>query len=341
LTLIATAAGQVTTAYEGFGDYAAGAQLESGSNGSSGTPLDGGLGWGGPYDVNNAIKSLVRAENRSSSPVVYSNGEVVIHGGDRAMRLYDVANGSYVWQRPLEIPFQAAAGGGTLWFSFLFRSNNGSPLANRDYFHIGFDDNPQAQNGTPRAGIGVTTIESTFPPNQPFRFFAKSTISDDTMVFAETEAASVTTYLLVGRIAATAGTYDVVDLFLNPSSMSDPGPPAATASVDSGLTTLTHCFLRTSGLDAGDAYVLDELKIGESYASVVAPPPFELRFDPGGTPVLRWSALLGPTVLQSTSSLEEGNWLPVVGPFATQGTEFVFPIPPETGSRQFYRLRQP
>jgi hypothetical protein len=340
LSLTATAAGQVTTAYEGFGDYAAGAQLESGSNGSSGTPLDGGLGWAGPYDVNNAIKSLVKAENRSSAPVIYSNGEVTIHGGNRAMRLYDVANGAYVWQRPLEIPFDAATGD-TLWLSFLFRSNNGSPLANRDYFHVGFDDNPQAQNGTPRVGIGVTTIESTFPPNQPFRFFAKSTISDDTMVFAETEAASVTTYLLVARIAATAGTYDAVDLFLNPSSLSDPGPPAATTSVDSGLTTLTHCFLRTSGLDAGDAYVLDELKIGESYASVVAPPPFELRFDPDAASTLRWSALLETAVLQSSSSLEAESWLPVDGPFTTQGTEAVFPVPAETGSRQFYRLWQP
>jgi hypothetical protein len=331
---------QLLTTYEGFGDYPASSQLESGSNGSSGTPVDGGLGWAGPYDVNNAIKSLVRAENRSSSPVVYSQGEVSIHGGDRAMRLYDLANGGYVWQRPMQATY-LAANAESLWFSFLFRSNNGSPLANRDYFQIGFDDNPQASNGTPRAGIGVTTVESTFPPDQPFRFFAKSTTDNTNTAFAESDAASVTTYLLVGCLSASGATYDRVDLFINPSSLSVPGPPSATVEVDSGLAMLSHCFLRTANLDAGDAYVLDELKIGRSFAAVVAPPAFELQFTSGPPFVLHWSALVGPAELQSSDTMESGDWDTIAGPFAVEGTEFVHPVPQEDGARRMYRLRRP
>ena len=72
-------------AYDGFGDYAAGAQVESGANSSSGVGLDGGAGWGGPYNISNAIKSLVRIENRSTSPVNFPNGEISISGGNRAL----------------------------------------------------------------------------------------------------------------------------------------------------------------------------------------------------------------------------------------------------------------
>ncbi len=326
-------------AYEGFGEYAAGAQIESGSNGSAGTPVDGGLGWGGPYDVNNAIKSLVRAENRTSSPVVYTNGAISLHGGSRALRLYDIANGAYVLRRPLDKTF-SAANGETLWFSFLFRSSNASPLANRDYLQLGFDDNPQAEGGTPRVGLGATTVEAIFPPDQPFRFFAKSTTDNANTAFADTDIVAGTTYLLVGRVtASTTTTYDTVALFLNPTSISDPGAASATIAVDSGLSALTHLFLRTSGLDNGDAYVFDEIRLGQTYPSVVAPPPFDLEITPGS---LRWSALHANTCLETSDSLAPASWLPVPGPFPLDGTDFTYPLPfIEAPDRAFFRLVRP
>ena len=106
--------------YEGFGDYAAGVQVESGSNGSGGTSLDAGVGWGGAYNVSDAIKSLVKIENRSSSPVNYANGEITITGGSRALRFDSIANGTYAVRRPsvrfsmppLAIPFGSASSSG-------------------------------------------------------------------------------------------------------------------------------------------------------------------------------------------------------------------------------------
>lgn len=159
-------------AYEGFQDAAAGTQVESGGNGSAGTGLNAGAGWGGPFDINNAIKQQVKIEDRSSSPVNYTNGGIAILGGNRALRFYDIANGSYALQRPLGTVFAAAAGD-TLWFSVLFRTATGgaSPLANHDFFQIGFDDNAAA--GVPRVSIGANSIQTTFP--SPFRFFARST----------------------------------------------------------------------------------------------------------------------------------------------------------------------
>ena len=49
----------------------------------------------------------------------------------------------------------SAAEGESLWFSFLFRTNNASPLANQDFFQFGFDDNANASSGIPRVSIGA------------------------------------------------------------------------------------------------------------------------------------------------------------------------------------------
>ncbi|MEZ5303866.1 MAG: hypothetical protein R3F11_24970, partial [Verrucomicrobiales bacterium] len=140
-------------AYDGFGEYGGGEQIEQGPAGEPGEGADGGFGWGGPYNVSNAIKALVRAEDRTAAPVTYAAGEVAIDGGSRALRFYDFADGTYAVRRPLGIAFEAGAGD-ELWFSFLFRTNNGSPLPDQDFFQIGFDDNPDASAGNPRASIG-------------------------------------------------------------------------------------------------------------------------------------------------------------------------------------------
>jgi len=325
--------------FESFSDYAAGTQLESGTNGSAGIGLDAGTGWGGPYDVNNAIKSLVKIENRSANPVNYVNGEITILGGNRALRFYDFANGTHAVRRPLGEIFAAAAGE-TLWFSFLFRTASASPLTNQDFFQVGFDDNPATAN--PRVSIGANTSTATFPA--PFRFFARSTTAVDASAFYEDlDIEAAVTYLLVGRIRPKADVYNSVSLFVNPFALDDPGPPSAAIELPSGLTRLSHAFIRTSGLDNGDAYVIDELHVGRDYGSVVQSLRNALRIlpadEPGGAPVLRWPASLGGARLQSSTSLSEESWTDVAGPFGLSGADFRHPAPDTPGSpRQFFRL---
>lgn len=330
-------------AYDGFGDYAAGAQVESGANSSSGVGLDGGAGWGGPYNISNAIKSLVRIENRSTSPINFPNGEISISGGNRALRFYDNANGTYALHRPLGTVFLAAAGE-TLWFSVLFRTANGgaSPLANQDFFQIGFDDHPEASSGNPRVSIGASTTQTTFP--SPYRFFARSTTAVAATAFHDdVSIAAATTYLLVGRIQPNAGIYDTVSLFVNPSSSGHPGPPSAAIVLSSGLSTLSHAIIRTAGLDNGDAYVLDEWHIGRDYGSVVQSLHGSLRMlpgaSPGGPPVLRWPVAPAGTVLQSSTTLAPDSWTAVTDPISVQGAESEFPVPIDPATpRRFFRL---
>ncbi len=342
---LAGLAGAQLVCYEGFEEYAAGAQVESGSNGSPGTPLNGGTGWGGAYDVSNAIKSLVLIENRSSSPVNYSNGEVVLPGGIRALRFNGAANGGYAVRRPLGTVFEAAAGD-TLWFSVLFRTATGgaSPLANQDFFQIGFDDNGNPVSGNPRVSIGSNAVSDTFPADA--QFFARSTTAPLSSAFhGSLPIAAVTTYLLVAQIQPNAGAYDTVNLFVNPSSLDNPGPPSATITAASGLSTLSHAFIRSANLESGDVYVLDEWRIGLDYGSVVGSLRNALEIlpamVPGGSPALSWPASLPAVVLESSSTLAPDSWELVTGTFTAVGGDLTYPVPITPGTpRRFYRLRR-
>ena len=329
-------------AYDGFGEYAAGVQVETDAIG-----LNGGLGWAGAYDVNSSITQLVKIENRSSNPVNYENGDIVIAGGNRALRFYDNANGSYALRRPLGTVFDATQDD-TLWFSFLFRTATGgnSPLTNQDFFQVGFDDNANGNgsSGNPRVSIGANTISTTFPYS--YHFFARSTTAAAASAYhTSLPIAAVTTYLLVGRIQPNAGVYDSVSLFVNPSSIDDPGPPSASITLSSGLTTLSHAFIRTANLDPNDVYVLDEWHIGRDYGSVVQSLRNALQIlpatSPGGPPILRWPASLIGVVLETSATLEPGSWTEVTDPCNRTETNCEFPVPLESGNGcRFFRLKR-
>jgi hypothetical protein len=232
----------------------------------------------------------------------------------------------------------------TLWFSFLFRTNNASPLDNQDFFQVGFDDNADASSGIPRVSIGANTTSGSFPSS--FQFFARSTTAIPASAFYESlPIATSTTYLLVGRIQPNAGVYDTVSLYVNPSSFDDPGPPSATVTLASGLSSLSHAFIRTVGLDSGDAYVLDEWHIGRDYGSVVRSLRNALQIvsagPPGSFPTLRWSASLTGVVLETSPTLEPDSWTEVPGPFDSTGNDWEFPVPITPGvTRGFFRLRR-
>jgi hypothetical protein len=341
-SMIATQLEAQIVSYDGFGEYDADVQVESDSIG-----LNKGLGWGGAFDVNGSITQLVKIENRSSSPVNYENGDVIISGGNRALRFYDIANGSFALRRPLGVVFDAARNE-TLWFSFLFRTATGgaSPLTNQDFFQVGFDNNPNGNgsSGNPRVSIGANTISASFPSG--YHFFARSTTAAAASAYhSSLPIAAATTYLLVGRIQPNAGVYNSVSLFVDPSSIDDPGPPSASITLPSGLTTLSHAFIRTVNLDVNDAYVMDEWHIGRDYGSVVQSLNNALKILPAATPggplTLRWPASLIGVVLETSTSLETGSWEQITDPISRIGVNYEFPAPIEPANpRRFFRLKR-
>jgi hypothetical protein len=76
--------------------------------------------------VNNAWKSKVLAENRPAPPVIYAAREIRLHGGNRALRVYDNA---IVTPLAGRAPGTLLGARGPVYVSFLFRTTAASPLA--------------------------------------------------------------------------------------------------------------------------------------------------------------------------------------------------------------------
>lgn len=260
-------------AFENFESYAAGVQLESGANGSSGTGLNGGTGFTSAWNIDDAFKTNVTTVATS---LIYSNGALTIDGGLIAARFVDAANSNQLFSRAF------ASQSDTVFFSFLYRTTNPSATS-EDFVQIGLSDVAAAE---PKASVGsANTATGNTPPPQ---FFARVPNGGATGQSSVTTLEN-TTYFVVAKIAKVSGssTYNEVNLYLNPDSFSEPGTATATATstAGTGAATMSNFILRTARLEAGDSYLVDELRIGTTYADVI-PEPGTALLALGGLAVL-------------------------------------------------------
>ena len=85
--------------------------------------------------------------------MTYDSGEIHLHGGVRAMRVYDASNSNGLVARALGT---ALGMGETVYVSFLFRTGSTSPLADPDFFQLGFDSS--LATGNPRVERRKRTV---------------------------------------------------------------------------------------------------------------------------------------------------------------------------------------
>lgn len=254
-----------TVAYDSFESYTAGTQLESGTNGAGGTGLDGGTGFNSAYNVDNAYKTLVKIESQS---LTYNNGSIHINGGSKALAFTANATSPVA---PLINRGFTSQSASPLYFSFLFRASN--PTTNDDDFvQVGFSN---LSTGEPRASIGITGSNDTSPP----KFFARA--REGTMNESQLTSPTLipsTTYLMVGRISKTGGssTYNTLDLYLNPSTLTLPVSASVTATTainsSSSSSSLSNLLIRTARLNGNETFYVDNFNIGTTYADVVPEP---------------------------------------------------------------------
>lgn len=249
-----------TVAYDGFDSYAPGAQLESGMDGSPGTGLNGGTGFTSPWNIDDPFKTRVTV---STQPLNYSNGQISIQGGTSAVLFGDAADSNQLLSRAF------APQTGMLFFSFLYRTQN-PPATSEDFVQVGFSD---VTTGEPKASIGsANTAQGNGAPPQ---FFARVP-NAGTSVLSGIVFQKDTNYFLVGKASKTAGsaTFNRIDLFVNPTTLLEPAATSATstAAAGSGVGTFANLIVRTARQDAGDAYFVDELRIGTTYLDVIPEP---------------------------------------------------------------------
>lgn len=230
----------VLIAYDDF-SYMAGATI-GGEN--------GGTGWSGAWTTTGTATNYT-----TSSALTYSAGTLNIAGDTRTARIGSDSTNLYARQ--------FAAQTGTLYFSFLFRLDS-STLQTNDFIH--FMLNNDAVN-TDSGGIGLL---STTTDRLGARIGGAN--GGDTTSSA-TDFVANTTYFLVGKIWKNASpNYNTVDLFINPISSIEPITSSATDAGSMSAPTISYFTLRGFNLDTDDRYVFDELRIGDTFASVVPEP---------------------------------------------------------------------
>lgn len=248
-----TAARAVVIASDNYESYANGAQL----NGQT-----GGTGFSGAYVVDSTKLPNVTAASKS---LTYAGGAVGSSGGANAVSLSGLTDSVNLVSRPFTS--QSA----TVYFSFLYNAGTGSQ-SNEDFLQFGLSD---LTTGEPKSSVGSA---GTAAGTVPVQFFVRvpnggtSAFSGSGLTLAEN-----TTYLLVGKASKVAGssTYNQIDLYVNPTTLTEPATATATSTVAAGTGTasVSNFILRTARTEAADSYFYDNLTIGTTYADVVSAVP--------------------------------------------------------------------
>lgn len=232
-------------AYDGFESYTTGAALVGQGSGGTGWPTD----WAG-----------LTNPQVSSASLTYSSGTVSHNGGSKAMGVTNTNNNSLLSR-------SFAAQTGTVYFSFLVRVPTNADWTGNEFFQFFVSDDTDNSNS---GAIGdMNTGGSGFQARVTSNGTTNTTGSNSVYNLNQT-------YLLVGKFSKSgvnASNYDTMDLFVNPTSLTEPVTPTSTTGSNSLISSVTHFGLRTLNITDGDSFLFDEVRVGSSFASVVVPEP--------------------------------------------------------------------
>jgi len=244
-TMIGTASAAII-AYDGFESYTPGSALDGGAQGSD---------WTGNWSEANPGDSTLQAAS-----LIDPNG--LVSGGSQALRSMPAATRTEVGDY---ITRTFTAQSGDVYVSFLFQK--GAGVDNNDFYNFQLSN---GATGNTSNALGVGIRNATGNP-----FFARvGSSSDNATTDSGTNSTVGETFLVVAKFSKDGSTeYNRTDLFLNPTSSSEPLIADATATANvTGLTQISLFNLRNYSPEAGDTLLIDELRIGTTFASVIPEP---------------------------------------------------------------------
>lgn len=234
---------------DSFESYAVGNL--AGNNGG----LSGGSGaWTGAYTAINANNDA----NVASGGLAYSNGAINISGGAQHVVLTDLAgpvSGATAIRDGIVVrAFTPQTN--TVYFSFLFQT---TATVGDDFLQFSLNDDADQFNSA--SAMMATSYQSRISGN-----------STTTTASSSTSPVVGMPMLLVGKVSKTNGstTYNRIDLFVNPSTLSESLASVISTS-ESFATTLSNFTIRTARIESGDTYLFDALRVGTTWGDVVSP----------------------------------------------------------------------
>jgi hypothetical protein len=189
--------------------------------------------------------------------MVYSNGNLAERGGTKALVISNETSTTLFNRRFYR------QDGADLYISVLFENNFAYAL--NHFFDIGFQT---ADGVQPSAAI----LHRSNAALSQLTFGIAEDVSDRTdSPFA---TSSGTVYLAVLKLhksaPGAANAFNVLSLFVNPSTLGEPVVPTLTMT-DSQLASFDRLALRTANMAPTDRYYIDNIRVGRTWQSVVSP----------------------------------------------------------------------
>ncbi len=274
MAMSASSASAALIASESFETYS----TETGSNGLAGK---GGVGngWTGDWSAVPGV-TVVDINGVGQPTLSYVGTEFTVNGGTKAAQIAS-GNENHLMSRAF------AAQSDTVYMSMLLKQTVGvDPSSQTDFIQFGLTDTTAVpnidQSGT--FNTGNATNNNRFAA----RLIAEG--ADVSTVQTGTNIVEGQAYFLVLRLSkSSSATYNHLDFAINPNNLTESSntffSPANKALTASEITTFIG---RLARMDAGDTILVDEIRIGSDWTSVVAVP------EPGS---LSMAAIAGASLL--------------------------------------------
>jgi hypothetical protein len=213
--------------------------------------LDGGMEWGGAWEVRNIAGGDPGVSTVSSAAIVYEHGGMLL-GGGKSLRLSHVSNGT----RRKVFP-AIKTDGADYYVSFIFRFS-GTVFAGW-----------QALDANPNIGNDSIALVNT-------NGAVGARVGDETTSSSAGFVPPDTTCLMVIQFTGWTGAhYSTLNLWINPI----PGPQSANtisashtnAAPGVGSAGFLGVYIRTI-IDSYESLLIDDLKVGTDWTSVTSAP---------------------------------------------------------------------
>ena len=253
LLVLATTVLGAPVAHDSFESYTIGSSI-SGVNGG-----DGWFGLWGTDSTRDADVSVV------AGGLSYNAGEISISGGTQALQ-YVASEGGV---SNTLISRHAPGMGDTIYMSFLYQTQNlpnGLEAAD-PFIQIGM--NPTLAN--PQMSVIDSHQYIAASPQSP-NWWVRSGSTD---LFTSQPSPDNQTHLVVMKATRNAetGTYGDVELFLNPTSLTESENVSYLNAASSGLTSFvdgSYFVVRKAYTDPNNTYTFDEVRFADTFADAVS-----------------------------------------------------------------------
>lgn len=261
---------------------------------ANGRHADKGTNFSDAWEVHNTQRAGVNVIGHS---MTYSGNGFTIVGGNNALRLGPGLSSSTI-DHLARRSVSSSLDSGDVWFSYLLETASGTAGTERDFFQVLFDDGTLSSE--------ANTVSSVLDGGSGGHNFRARVGGSSNTIGSSVFNTPGTANFIVGRIVQNvSGDYDTIEIYANPSSLSQPATPSATATgaLSEPVTSIDSVRFRTSVWESADEVYFDEFRLGNSYNDVLARYENRVRQD---NPVFyaRLNETAGSTVHDTMTGLE-------------------------------------